>query len=45
MRAAALRLLPKRRRPRLRTEMAHRSYREGWRIETLGPPERDVPHG
>jgi hypothetical protein len=44
-RALALRLLPKRRRPRLRTEMAHRSYREGWRIETLGPPERDAVHG
>lgn len=38
-RAAALRLLPKRRRPRLRTELAHRSYKDGWRIEALGPPE------
>jgi uncharacterized protein (DUF2236 family) len=42
---AALRLrarfvgrLPARRRPRLRTEMRHRSYPRGYRIEELGPP-------
>jgi hypothetical protein len=37
-RAAALRLLPKRRRPRLRTQLVHRSYPKGWTIEGLGPP-------
>src|SRR5262245_22402528 len=40
IRAIALRLLPKRRRPRLRTQMIHRSYPNGWKIEDLGPPER-----
>ncbi|MGE5146587.1 MAG: oxygenase MpaB family protein [Candidatus Eiseniibacteriota bacterium] len=44
-RALALRLLPKRRRPRLRTQMKHRSYPSGWRVETLGPPERGAGHG
>lgn len=39
VRAVALRLLPKRRRPRLRTQMIHRSYPQGWQIEELGPPE------
>ena len=39
VRAVALRLLPKRRRPRLRTQMIHRSYPNGWKIEELGPPE------
>ena len=33
--------LPARRRPRLRTEMRHRSYPGGYRIEELGPPIRD----
>jgi hypothetical protein len=37
-RARLLRLLPARRRPRLRTEMRHRSYPGGYRIEELGPP-------
>lgn len=45
VRATALRLLPKRRRPRLRTAMAHRSYPQGWQIETLGPPEGGTGHG
>jgi hypothetical protein len=30
--------LPSRRRPRLRTEIRHRSYSEGYQIEELGPP-------
>jgi hypothetical protein len=38
MRARLLRLLPARRRPRLRTEMRHRSYPDGYHIEELGPP-------
>jgi hypothetical protein len=36
-RAWLLRFMPTRRRPRLRTEMRHRSYRGGYRIEELGP--------
>jgi hypothetical protein len=39
LRALALRAWPKRRRPRMRTAITHRSYPNGWRIETLGPPE------
>jgi uncharacterized protein (DUF2236 family) len=38
VRAVALRVLPKRRRPRLRTQMPHHSYPQGWQIEALGPP-------
>jgi hypothetical protein len=30
--------LPARRRPRLRTEMDHPTYRQGYRIDQLGPP-------
>jgi len=41
-RARAVRLLPPRRRPKLRTELGHRTYRDGYRIETLGPPPADV---
>jgi hypothetical protein len=37
MRARLLRRLPARRHPRLRTEMTHRSYPRGYRIEELGP--------
>ena len=36
-RARVLRVLPRRRRPRLRTRMARRDYPQGYRIETLGP--------
>jgi hypothetical protein len=36
-RARAVRALPPRRRPRLRTSMRRRSYSAGWRIEDLGP--------
>lgn len=38
LRAAALRLLPARRAPRLRTRMPHRSYPKGWTLADLGPP-------
>lgn len=37
LRARAVRLLPPRRRPRLRTRMRRRSYPAGWRVEELGP--------
>lgn len=37
LRALVLRILPKRRAPRLRTEMAHRSYPQGYRLELTGP--------
>jgi hypothetical protein len=37
-RARLIRYLPPRRRPRLRTEGAHRTYPEGYTIERLGPP-------
>jgi hypothetical protein len=38
VRARVLRLLPPRRRPRLRTEMRRRLYPHGYVIEQLGPP-------
>jgi hypothetical protein len=38
LRARVLRWLPPRRRPRLRTQLRHRSYPRGYRIEELGPP-------
>ncbi len=38
LRARAVRLLPQRRRPRLRTGMKHPSYPAGYKIEQLGPP-------
>jgi hypothetical protein len=37
-RARVVRLLPPRRRPRLRTELRRRSYPDGYRIEELGRP-------
>jgi hypothetical protein len=37
-RGRALRLLPPRRRPRIRTNMRRRTYPRGWWIEELGPP-------
>jgi hypothetical protein len=37
LRGRLLRLLPPRRRPRLRTGMRHRTYPGGYTIETLGP--------
>jgi hypothetical protein len=36
-RARAVRLLPPRRHPRIRTTMRRRSYPTGWRLERLGP--------
>jgi ER-bound oxygenase mpaB/B'/Rubber oxygenase, catalytic domain len=38
LRARALRLLPPRRKPKLRPELRQRSYPHGYRIEELGPP-------
>jgi hypothetical protein len=40
LRAYVLRLLPRRRTPRMRTEMRHRSYPAGWRLEDLGPAHK-----
>jgi mpaB/rubber oxygenase-like protein len=37
-RALALRLLPKRKRPRLRTPIPRVDYPDGYQIESLGPP-------
>jgi hypothetical protein len=42
-RAWVLRLMPARRQPRLRTEMRHRSYPHGYRIEELGPSVEQEP--
>lgn len=42
-RARVLRLLPARRRPRLRTTMKRRSYPRGYRVEELGPPPAGLP--
>ena len=38
LRARAVRLLPRRRRPRMRTELRRRTYPRGYRVEELGPP-------
>jgi hypothetical protein len=38
LRARALRALPPRHKPRLRTEMRRRTYPRGYRVEELGPP-------
>ena len=38
LRGAAARCFPQRRRPRLRTQIRHRSYPRGYAIERLGPP-------
>ena len=40
-RAFAVRLLPPRRRPKLRTQLRRRSYKGGWRLEALGPMPPD----
>jgi hypothetical protein len=45
LRAALLRLLPARRRPFLRTEQRQRSYPAGYRIEDVGPPQREATSG
>jgi len=41
-RSAVVRQLPERKRPRLRSEMRHRTYPQGWRTESLGPPPADA---
>jgi hypothetical protein len=38
-RGKALRVLPPRRKPKLRTELKRRAYPAGWRVETLGPTD------
>ena len=38
LRAGCARLLPPRKKPRLRTEMGHPTYPKGYVIEHLGPP-------
>jgi hypothetical protein len=38
LRAVAIRVLPARRKPRLRTTMPRRTYPHGYRVEELGPP-------
>jgi hypothetical protein len=43
LRARVLRWLPRRRRPLLRTEMKHRTYPDGYRMEELGPPQPVSP--
>jgi hypothetical protein len=43
LRARALRLLPPRRNPRLRTELRRRTYPQGYRVEELGPPPGTSP--
>jgi len=42
-RAAAVRVLAPRRKPKLRTQLRHRTYPDGYGIEALGPPPADVP--
>jgi hypothetical protein len=42
-RSRTVRVLPARRRPRLRTLERHRSYPKGYEIEQLGPPEAALP--
>jgi ER-bound oxygenase mpaB/B'/Rubber oxygenase, catalytic domain len=41
-RAQALRLMPPRRKPKLRTQLRHRTYRDGYVIEALGPMPPDA---
>ncbi len=41
-RARALRFLPPRRKPKLRTELRHRTYPQGYVIEALGPMPPDA---
>ncbi|HZP72959.1 MAG TPA: oxygenase MpaB family protein [Gaiellaceae bacterium] len=43
LRSSVVRVLPARRKPRLRTLERHRSYPDGYRIESLGPPDARVP--
>jgi hypothetical protein len=41
VRARVVAMLPPRRRPKLRTELRHRSYADGWKLEALGPMPPD----
>ena len=41
-RARAVGVLPARRRPKLRTRLRRRSYRNGWRLDALGPMPPDA---
>ncbi len=41
-RARALRRLPPRHKPKLRTELRHRTYPQGYEIEALGPVPPDA---
>ena len=41
-RGLAVRFLPPRRRPKLRTQLRRRSYKTGWRLEALGPMPPDA---
>ena len=43
LRDRGVRLLPPRRRPRLRTRIRRRTYPQGYRIEDLGPPPLGAP--
>jgi hypothetical protein len=43
LRARVVRLLPPRRRPRLRTEIRRQTYPQGYLIERLGPPPPGTP--
>jgi hypothetical protein len=45
LRALALRWLPARRHPLLRTEMKPRSYPQGYRLEEIGPPAPPAASG
>ncbi|MCI0434211.1 MAG: oxygenase MpaB family protein [Gemmatimonadetes bacterium] len=40
-RSRFVRMLPERRHPRVRSEMRHRTYPDGYRTESLGPPPAD----
>ena len=40
-RGRAIRLLPPRRKPKLRTQLRHRTYPQGYRVEELGPMPPD----
>jgi hypothetical protein len=42
LRSRAVRLLPERRSPRLRSEMRHRTYPRGYHTAELGPPPFDA---
>ena len=41
-RSRVVRALPSRRKPKLRTQLRHRSYKNGWRLEALGPMPPDA---